>query len=105
MAKKSTKKTITQASSGKLAGKTVAFVGKFGSGNYQTQNHKRTIARAGGTVVDHNRKLPDYVWLGEGRNGKLPSDVAKIQAKKPDVEVLDTAAFQAMLMPDKATVI
>ena len=58
----------TQAT-GKLAGKTVAFVGKFGYRDMFLDQFANQVVRAGGEVVDAAKTIPDYLFVGEGRGG------------------------------------
>jgi uncharacterized protein YjbI with pentapeptide repeats len=79
----------TKTPAGKLAGKTVALVGKFGYRDARRAMHAKQISRAGGRVVDPAKKVPDYLLVGEGRGGKPPADVAKLQKKSPAIQILD----------------
>jgi uncharacterized protein YjbI with pentapeptide repeats len=88
------------ATAGKLAGKKVAFVGKVF--HYFLGKYEEHIARAGGTVVDPERVEPDYLFVGEGRGGKPPGDVARLQKRYPAVQALDRAGFFQLLIPDRA---
>ena len=95
---KSTKKT---SNTGPLAGKTVAFVGKFGYRDGFRKNHEQRVVKAGGKVVDVSKTVPDYLVAGEGRGGKPPSEVAKLKAKSPAIEVLEEAELLQFFVPDR----
>lgn len=102
MAKKT--KPVTGAAAkpgGKLAGKTVAFIGKFGYSDFFQNAYQEMVRAAGGTIVDPLKKVPDYIWVGEGRGGKPPGDVAKLQKKHPAVIVLGDNDFAAFLLPSR----
>jgi uncharacterized protein YjbI with pentapeptide repeats len=111
MAKKALRKSSDKVSksainpNGKLAGKTVAFIGKFGYLDLQRRRYGDIVAAEGGKVVDYRKKNPDYLWVGEGRGGKPPSDVAKVQKSHPAVNVLETKDFVQLLMPDANTIL
>jgi uncharacterized protein YjbI with pentapeptide repeats len=81
-----------------LAGKTVAFVGKFGYHDMWLSFLQDWVNTRGGTVVKPDA-LPDYLVVGEGRGGKPPADVAKIQKKHPAVQTPDMAAFLQLVRP------
>jgi uncharacterized protein YjbI with pentapeptide repeats len=85
---------------GKLAGKTVAFVGKFGYRDMHRSRYEEQVVIEGGSVVNLDRTVPDFLFVGEGRGGKPPAEVAKTQKVAPAVTVLDTAAFLQFLLPD-----
>ncbi len=89
----------------KLAGKTVAFVGKFGYKDWDRSKYTRFAETAGAKVVDAATDIPDCLIVGEGRGGKLPSEVAKIQKKSPGVEILDTPAFLQCVLPSPESVL
>ena len=91
------KKTAT--TKGKLAGKTVAFVGKFGYADMWLEQYQKFATLEGGKVVDAASTVPDYLIAGEGRGGNPPAIVAKVQAKHPAVQVLDGAGFCQLLLP------
>ena len=88
---------------GKLAGKTVGLVGKHGYNNSEIPIFTEMIKVGGGTVVDLATTMPDYLFVGEGRGGKPPADVAKILKKAPSIEVVEGVAILQMLVPDRAT--
>src|SRR5690242_21776365 len=98
MAKK--KSAAPAAPAGKLQGKTVALVGKFGYHDMQRTKYERLIWQQEGSIVDPAKTPPDYLLVGEGRGGKPPGDVAKIQKKAPGVTALEIAAFAPLLIPD-----
>src|SRR5262245_56068022 len=104
MAKKQATKS-SKKSGGKLAGQTVGFVGKFGYNDSFRNNYAELVRVSGGVVVDWNRESPDYLWVGEGRGGKPPADVTKIQKKHPAVNVLGTNDFFQLLVPDADTLL
>ena len=85
----------------KLAGKTVAFVGKFGYRDMWRDRCLPCVIAEGGEVVDAESAVPDYLVVGEGRGGNPPSAVAKVQKKHPSVQVLDLAECCRMLMPSR----
>ncbi len=93
-------KNVTIAA-GKLAGKTVAFVGKFGYGDSQRTRYQQYTEREGGAVVDVESAAPDYLVVGEGRGGQPPAVVAKVLKKHPGVQALDLADFCRLLMPSR----
>ena len=95
----------TTKPTGKLAGKSVALVGKFGYRDNHRKQHARIVTRAGGKVVDAAKSVPDYLFVGEGRGGKPPSDVARLQKKSPAIEVLSVPEFLELLLPDRDQVL
>jgi uncharacterized protein YjbI with pentapeptide repeats len=98
MAKKASAKTTTPPP-GKLAGKTVAFVGKFGPRDMWLDQYRRYVTGEKGKVVDAEKAVPDYLVAGEGRGGNPPAAVAKIQKKHPSVQVVDEAGLCQLLLP------
>lgn len=84
---------------GKLAGKNVAMVGKFGYSDFQRNRYEQLVAMAGGKVVDPAKIEPDYLFVGEGRGGKPPGEVAKLEKQYPAMQVLDLAAVARLLLP------
>src|SRR5689334_19062630 len=86
---------------GKLAGKTVALVGKFGYHDCNRPRYANQVTRAGGVVVDAATAVPDILFVGEGRGGKPPAEVAKVQKKSPAVQILDAAGFMQLVIPDR----
>ena len=94
-------KSKNSLSTHKLAGKKVALVGKFGYRDMQRARYENQIARNGGTVVDAAAFVPDYLFVGEGRGGKPPGEVAKLQKKAPSIEVLSQPDFIALLLPER----
>src|SRR5262249_55876109 len=94
-----------KSSAGKLAGKKVALVGKFGYRDMHRSVYVQLVTSAGGLVVDPGRKVPDCLVVGEGRGGKPPSEVARIQKQAPPVQILDTAAFTHVVLPDPETLL
>jgi uncharacterized protein YjbI with pentapeptide repeats len=88
-----------KAAGGKLAGKRVALVGKFGYGDHQRQHIEAAAVREGGTVVDGETTAPDILVQGTGPGGKPPAAVARIQRKYPGVQVVDDTGFYRMLAP------
>src|SRR5262245_22041524 len=83
---------------GKLAGKNVAFVGRFGYGILDQA--KKLAAAEAGQIVDAATG-PDYLVAGEGQGGNPPAAVAKVQKKHPGVHVLDMSDFWALLVPTR----
>ena len=83
----------------KLAGKTVAFVGKIGYGSYVEALQVYT-QEAGGKVVDVASAVPDYLVFDSSR-GKLPSAVARVQRQHPTVQPLDVIDFLRLLLPSR----
>src|SRR6185437_9613228 len=90
----------TPPAAGKLAGKKVAFVGKFGYRDWNRSLLQRAVQSEGGAVVEPTA-TPDCLVYGEGRGGNLPGDVAKIQKKHPAVQVYSVADFAQLLTPDR----
>lgn len=86
---------------GKLAGKTVAFVGKFGYRDMFLEKYQGYAHEEGGQVVDLDSTVPDYLVVGEGRGGKPPSVVAKVQKQHPTIQILDEADFCRLLLPSR----
>lgn len=78
----------TTTTGGRLAGKTVALIGKFGYSDMQRGLYVSQVTRSGGQIVDPAKTVPDYLIVGEGRGGKPPADVAKLQKKSPSIELL-----------------
>ncbi|OWK43736.1 pentapeptide repeat-containing protein [Fimbriiglobus ruber] len=99
MAKGKVKTTGAKTKAGKLAGKTVAFAGKFGYGKYNLEALKKAAVAEGGSVVDGETTAPDYLVEGTGVGGKPPGAVAKIQKKHPQVQVIDEPGFYQMIVP------
>lgn len=93
------------SSKGKLHGQTVCFVGKFGYSNSDQHEFESFVRSHGGKVVDSNAKQIDNLFVGEGRGGKLPGDVAKIQKAFPAVNVLLQKDFVQLLLPDRAEIL
>lgn len=87
---------------GKLVGKTVAFVGKFGYGRRDLDALKAIVSAEGGSVVDGEKTAPDYLVAGDGVAGKPPGAVAKIQKKYPHVQPIDEAGFYQLVNPTAA---
>jgi hypothetical protein len=88
-----------KAAAGKLAGKTVAFVGKFGYKNCDLKFCTEIAESEGGTVVDGEKTVPDYLVAGAGVGGNPPAVVAKIQKKNPQVQTLDLSDFYQLTAP------
>ncbi|HEY7314069.1 MAG TPA: pentapeptide repeat-containing protein [Gemmataceae bacterium] len=86
------------ARAGKLAGKTVAFVGKFGYRDWFRKDYQAYVVAEGGSVVDITTAIPDYLVAGEGRGGNPPAAVVAIQKKYPFVHVLDEEDFCRILL-------
>jgi uncharacterized protein YjbI with pentapeptide repeats len=95
-----TKAATTKARpAGKLAGKTVAFVGKFGYGNWDRERLQNHVKFQGGQVVNWERRTPDLVIYGAGVGGRIPGAVAKVQKKHAAVQVLSESDFYDLLTP------
>jgi uncharacterized protein YjbI with pentapeptide repeats len=92
------KKTATSTAE-KLAGKTVAFVGKFGYGGRDLDAMLALVAAEGGAVVEGEKTEPDYLVEGAGVGGNPPAAVAKIQKKFPQVQLVDQAGFYQLVNP------
>lgn len=90
---------------GKLHGKTVAFVGKFGYKDMHLRIHEPLVLAHGGTIVKADSKSIDYLFAGEGRGGNPPGDVAKIQKRLPAVQVMDLSSFPSFILPSPAELI
>ncbi|MGE3808019.1 MAG: pentapeptide repeat-containing protein, partial [Gemmataceae bacterium] len=103
-AKTSAKKSGKQPAGGPLAGKTVAFVGKFGYADMFLETYQGYAKKAGANVVDAESG-PDILVVGEGRGGNPPAAVAKIQKKHPAVQVLEVPDFCQLLVPSVDEVI
>ncbi len=82
-----------------LIGRTLAFVGKFGYGDSDRARYAVLAEAIGAKVVDAATTVPDVLAVGEGRGGKPPGDVAKIQKKSPGVDIYDVADFVQFLIP------
>lgn len=89
------------AKAGKLSGKSVAFVGKYGYKDMHRTKYEEMVKAAGATIVDPAKRAPDYLWVGDGRGGKPPGDVAKIQKQYPTVTAMTAGDFAAFLMPSR----
>lgn len=99
MAKSKSKSTTSEQNSTKmLAGKSVAFVGKFGYQDMWLSLLHAWVGKRGGTIANP-QDMPDYLVFGKGRGGKPPGDVAKVQKKHPEVQTLDMAAFLQSVKP------
>ncbi|MBP3957034.1 pentapeptide repeat-containing protein [Gemmata sp. G18] len=93
------KKVANTRTAGALAGQTVAFVGKFG---YMLDKYKDAwVKSAGGTIVPATGTF-EYLVYGEGRGGKPPGDVAKIEKRVPGVTVFDVAGLARFVLPTAA---
>lgn len=90
------------AAAGKLAGKTVLFVGKFGYGGRDLAGMKALVVAEGGTVVEGDKVAPDYLVEGAGVGGKPPAASAKIQKKHPHVHPIDESSFYQLVHPTAA---
>jgi uncharacterized protein YjbI with pentapeptide repeats len=99
MAKKA--KLKKQRPKGKLAGKTVALVGKFGYSDYERPKYEALVTRAGGKLVDAAKSESAYLFIGEGRGGKPPGIVAQIQKRHPAVQVFDLAGIARLMAPTR----
>jgi uncharacterized protein YjbI with pentapeptide repeats len=83
---------------GKLARKTVAFLGSFGPGTYFLQKWQAIATAAGGTVVDVEKTVPNCLVLGEGRGGKPPAQGAKLKKQHPAITLLELPDFCRLLL-------
>jgi uncharacterized protein YjbI with pentapeptide repeats len=90
------------APTGKLAGKKVAFAGKFGYGNWDRGRMQTIVKLEGGKVVNGEKKEPDLLVAGAGKSGGLPGAATKIQKKYPAVQLVSEADFYQMTTPDAA---
>ncbi|HEY7426321.1 MAG TPA: pentapeptide repeat-containing protein [Gemmataceae bacterium] len=102
MAKQSKAKTAKggkRPPSGKLTGKTIAFVGKFGYRDWFRDEYQAYVVAEGGSIVDIESATPDYLIAGEGRGGNPPAAVSQFQKKHPSFPVLDEADFCRLLLP------
>ena len=72
-----TKGKKTQPGTKKLAGKTVALVGKFGYGKHELDALKKLVVSEGGQVVDGLKTAPDLLVEGAGIGGNPPAAIAK----------------------------
>ncbi len=95
-------KTAGAAPAGRITGKSIALVGKFGYSDSDRARYTQLAESQGATIVDPAVTLPDVVVVGEGRGGKPPGDVAKIQKKAPGVDVYELADFLQFLIPTPA---
>jgi uncharacterized protein YjbI with pentapeptide repeats len=84
---------------GKLAGKKVAIVGKFGYGTWDRDRIAEMVKLEGGTVVNGEKKKPDIVVEGKGQGKSPPGASARIQKKHPGVQVMDEADIYALCTP------
>lgn len=78
---------------GKLAGKTVAFVGKFEFAKTDLDALEELTIAEGGSVVDGTSSPPDYLVVGAGSGRKRPPAAAQMLKKHPQVQVVDEAEF------------
>src|SRR6478609_11728250 len=97
MAKKAAKTEQKKPAGRKaLAGKRVAFVGKF---TYPQDKHKVDwLNDAGGKLASPEDEI-DFLVYGEGRGGNPPGEVAKIEKRLPSVVSLSVAEFAQMVLP------
>ncbi|VTR97771.1 Uncharacterized protein OS=Cystobacter violaceus Cb vi76 GN=Q664_20155 PE=4 SV=1: Pentapeptide: Pentapeptide_4: Pentapeptide: Pentapeptide: Pentapeptide: Pentapeptide [Gemmata massiliana] len=93
------KQGTSTRTAGALAGQTVAFVGKFA----HDINHYKDVwvKNAGGTVVQPTGTF-NYLVYGEGRGGKVPGAVARIEKRRPGLTVLDLTSFAKLVLPTAA---
>src|SRR5579871_1143174 len=98
-------KTKAKAKAGKLAGMTIAFVGKFGYKNSILNSCQEIATSEGGTIVDPDQAALDYLVAGAGSGGNAPASVAKIQKKHPKVHVLDLDDFYKLTRPSPDEII
>jgi uncharacterized protein YjbI with pentapeptide repeats len=83
----------------KLAGKKVAFAGKFGSDEAVLRWLQDWAKEEGARIVDGEKQAPDYLIVGAGPGGKQPPAAARIREKHPHVQVLDDADFHRLRAP------
>jgi uncharacterized protein YjbI with pentapeptide repeats len=83
----------------RVAGKRFAFVGKFGYRDMWLAQFRAWVTASGGVLVATG-KPADYLVAGEGRGGKPPGEVAKIQKQQPAIVVLSIADFAQLVLPD-----
>ena len=93
------KKAAAASKSKKLAGQTVAFVGKFGYGKSDLEMMQKLAAKEGAKVVEADKTVPDYLVAGEGVGGNPPAAIAKLQKKQPQLQPIDQAAFYQLVNP------
>jgi uncharacterized protein YjbI with pentapeptide repeats len=96
--KPSSKKT---PSSKKLAGKTIAFVGKFGYRDLWLSKYEGYAATEGATIFDAESIVPDLLVVGEGRGGNPPAQAGRLQKKHPQMQVVDETGFCRLIMPTR----
>jgi len=94
--KSKTRSSTKPPVAGKLAGKSVAFAGRF---DYDGHFYTERVRAAGARVVKIESSVPDYVVVGHGRGGKPPAIVAQVQRQHPAVQVLDGAGLCRLLLP------
>jgi uncharacterized protein YjbI with pentapeptide repeats len=97
-------KKRARAAKNELQGKKVALVGTFGYRDVDHRRLERLVAGRGGRIVQPTDK-PDFLFVGEGRRGKPPADVAKVQQASPGVVVLADNAFLPLLAPESAAIL
>jgi uncharacterized protein YjbI with pentapeptide repeats len=85
----------------KLAGKVVAFVGDIGYRNMALEEAKSSVRGEGGKVADAESARPDLLVVGQGRGGKRPAIVAKLEKKYPQMEVVDESGFCRLIVPTR----
>jgi uncharacterized protein YjbI with pentapeptide repeats len=93
------KKSGKASNAAPFAGKTVAFVGTFGYKDMSRQRYQGWVVDAGGKVVDAEQVEPDCLVVGDGRGGKPPALVAKLQKQHPGMQVVDVTALAQMAVP------
>ena len=86
----------------KLAGQSVAFVGKFGYSDMWLDRLKPMVAFEGATTVDPAAAAPNYLVVGAGRGGKPPGDVIKLLKKYPAAVEVDVKGFLQLVCPTDA---
>jgi uncharacterized protein YjbI with pentapeptide repeats len=82
-----------------LVGRKFAFAGRFGYRDMWLEKFRSWVIESGGAIVSSDA-APDYLVVGEGRGGKPPSEVAKIQARHSTVSVLTISDFARMVLPE-----
>jgi uncharacterized protein YjbI with pentapeptide repeats len=89
------------ATTKKLAGKTVAFVGDIGYRGMGLEEARDSARSEGAEVVDPETIQPDLLVVGKGRGGKPPAIAAKLEKKYPQMQVVDEAGFSRLLLPTR----
>jgi uncharacterized protein YjbI with pentapeptide repeats len=91
----------TDSNQGKLHSQKVAFVGKFGYDDSLLNYIKPLVLCHGAKIVEPSAAQIDYLFIGEGRGGKPPGDVAKIQKRLPTVQLLEEKDYHPLIILDR----